>query len=65
MVRANEEFFKWLQGDKTMPFGENNRHVPVRLIDPSSIHKCNPNIEPKIDGASPIYFRLNIYIRFG
>ncbi|WP_339873491.1 HsdR family type I site-specific deoxyribonuclease [Olleya marilimosa] len=33
LVRANEEFFKWMQGDKTMPFGENNRHVPVRLID--------------------------------
>jgi type I restriction enzyme R subunit len=31
LVRANEEFFKWLQGDKTMPFGENNRHVPVPL----------------------------------
>lgn len=33
LVRANEEFFKWLTNDKTMPFGENNRHVPVRLID--------------------------------
>ncbi len=33
LVRANEEFFKWLSGDKTMPFGENNRHVPVRLLD--------------------------------
>ncbi len=33
LVRANEEFFKWLTGDKTMPFGENNRHVPLRLID--------------------------------
>lgn len=33
LVRANEEFSKWLQGDKTMPFGENNQHVPVRLID--------------------------------
>ncbi len=33
LVKANEEFFKWLSGDKTMPFGENNRHVPVRLID--------------------------------
>ena len=33
LVRANEEFFNWLSGDKTMPFGENNRHVPVRLID--------------------------------
>lgn len=33
LVKANEEFFKWLSGDKTMPFGDNNRHVPVRLLD--------------------------------
>jgi len=33
LVKANEEFSKWLCGEKTMPFGENNRHVPVRLID--------------------------------
>ncbi len=33
LVRANEEFFKWMTGEKTMPFGENNRHLPVRLID--------------------------------
>jgi len=33
LVKTNEEFFKWLTGEKTMPFGENNRHVPVRLID--------------------------------
>ena len=33
LVRANEEFTRWLKGDKTMPFGENNQHVPVRLID--------------------------------
>jgi type I restriction enzyme, R subunit len=32
LVKANEEFFKWLTGEKTMPFGDNNRHVPVRLI---------------------------------
>jgi type I restriction enzyme R subunit len=33
LVKANEEFFLWMQGEKTMPFGENNRHVPVRLIE--------------------------------
>ncbi|MCR9015727.1 type I restriction endonuclease subunit R [Aquiflexum gelatinilyticum] len=33
LVKANEEFFKWLGGDKTMPFGNNNRHVPVRIFD--------------------------------
>ncbi|OVE74481.1 DEAD/DEAH box helicase, partial [bacterium B17] len=33
LVKANEEFFQWLTGEKTMPFGENNRHVPVKLVD--------------------------------
>jgi type I restriction enzyme, R subunit len=33
LVKTNEEFFKWLTGEKTMPFGDNNRHVPVRLLD--------------------------------
>ncbi|WP_149304903.1 type I restriction endonuclease subunit R [Pareuzebyella sediminis] len=39
LARANEEFFKWLYGDKTMPFGENNRHVPIRLIDLENLDK--------------------------
>jgi len=33
LVKANEEFFKWLSGDKTLPFGENNRHVPIKIFD--------------------------------
>lgn len=33
LVKANEEFYKWLSGEKTMPFGENNSHVSIRLID--------------------------------
>ncbi len=33
LVKANEEFLLWLSGEKTMPFGENNIHVNVRLID--------------------------------
>ncbi len=33
LVKANEEFLKWMSGEKTLPFGENNRHVPIRLID--------------------------------
>jgi type I restriction enzyme, R subunit len=37
LVRTNEEFFKWLSGEKTMPFGENNRHVPIRLIDTDTL----------------------------
>jgi len=33
LVKANENFHKWMVGDKTMPFGKNNNHVPIRLID--------------------------------
>ena len=33
LVKANEEFFAWMTGEKTMPFGESYRHVPVKLID--------------------------------
>jgi type I restriction enzyme, R subunit len=33
LVRANENFMSWLRGEKTMPFGKNGEHVPVRLLD--------------------------------
>lgn len=33
LVRANELFTEWLRGEKTMPFGENNEHTTVQLID--------------------------------
>jgi type I restriction enzyme, R subunit len=33
LIRANEEFTAWLRGDRSMPFGKNNEHVTVRLID--------------------------------
>ncbi|WP_228980652.1 type I restriction endonuclease subunit R [Streptomyces sp. DH12] len=32
-VVANEEFAAWLTGQKTMPFGPDGEHVPVKLID--------------------------------
>lgn len=33
LVKANQAFFAWMTGEKTMPFGENNRHVTINLID--------------------------------
>ena len=33
LIRANEEMTAWMRGERSMPFGENNQHVPVRLID--------------------------------
>lgn len=33
LVRANEEFAKWLRGEISMPIGKHNAHVNIRLID--------------------------------
>ena len=33
LVRANEKFASFLNGDLSMPFGKNNEHVPIRFID--------------------------------
>jgi len=38
LVRANEEFARWLRGEMTMPFGKDHSHVPVRLIDFDVLH---------------------------
>ena len=33
LVKANEEFTKWLQNEKTMPFGKRGEHISIKLID--------------------------------
>ncbi|MBP9741723.1 MAG: HsdR family type I site-specific deoxyribonuclease [Burkholderiales bacterium] len=33
LVRANEEFAKWLRNEVTLPIGEDNEHVTIKLID--------------------------------
>ena len=33
LVRANEEFAKWLRNEVTLPIGKNNEHITIRLID--------------------------------
>lgn len=33
LIRANEEMAAWMRGERSMPFGPNNAHVAVRLID--------------------------------
>ena len=33
LVRANEEFARWLRNEVSMPFGKNNEHITLQLID--------------------------------
>ena len=33
LVAANQEFEKWLKNDKSMPFGPNNEHVTIQVVD--------------------------------
>ena len=37
LVRANQEFSRWLRGEMTLPFGKNNQHIAIRLIDFDSL----------------------------
>ena len=39
LIRANEEFTAWLRGERSMPFGKNNQHVTVKLIDYDDLDK--------------------------
>ena len=39
LVKANEEFAAWAQGERSMPFGANGEHVTIRLIDFDNIEK--------------------------
>lgn len=39
LVRANEEFAAWLKGERSMPFGPNNEHRTVHLIDLDDIKR--------------------------
>ncbi len=33
LIRANEEMAAWMRGERSMPFGPNHEHVPIKLID--------------------------------
>ena len=39
LVKANEEFTAWAQGERSMPFGPNGEHVTVRLINFDNIEQ--------------------------
>ena len=33
LVKANEDFSKWIKGDKTMRYGQNNQDTTIKLVD--------------------------------
>jgi len=33
LVRANEEFSKWIRNEISLPLGKNNEHITIKLID--------------------------------
>lgn len=39
LIRANEEMTAWLRGERSMPFGPNSEHVPIKLIDFEDLDK--------------------------
>ena len=41
LIKANEEFTKWLKGEQSMPYGNNGEHIPIKLIDFENIENNN------------------------
>lgn len=33
LIKANEEFAKWIKNEITMPYGPNGQHIPIKIID--------------------------------
>ena len=33
LIKANEEFARWLKGEQSMPYGADGQHIPIKLID--------------------------------
>ncbi len=38
LIKANEDFTKWLKGEQSMPYGSNGQHIPIILIDFENIN---------------------------
>lgn len=58
LVSANEEFNAWLTGERTMPFGPNGGHVPVRLIDFDTL------TNNRFVATNQYSYRTNVGVRF-
>ena len=54
LIKANEEFSKWFKGDKTMPYGENNQSIPIKLIDFDNIENNSFQITDEYSVKSSI-----------
>jgi type I restriction enzyme, R subunit len=58
LVSANEEFGAWLTAERTMPFGPNGEHTPVRLID---FEKPENN---RFVVTNQLTYKTNVEVRF-
>ncbi|NCP87521.1 HsdR family type I site-specific deoxyribonuclease [bacterium] len=59
LIRANEEFTAWLRGERSMPFGENNQHVTIHLIDfgDPSLHSGQASDNNQYIASTQVTFR--------
>lgn len=63
LIRANEEMTAWMRGERSMPFGLNHEHVPVRLIDLDDLAKNQYVVTQQyIYRAGPIERRADLVL---
>ena len=41
LIKANEEFSKWIKNEQSMPYGPDGQHIPITLIDFENIENNN------------------------
>ena len=54
LIKANEEFSKWLKNDKSMRYGQNNQDIPIKIIDFDNIENNSFQITKEYSVKSSI-----------
>jgi type I restriction enzyme, R subunit len=54
LIKANEEFSKWLKNDKTMRYGQNNQDISIKIIDFDNIENNSFQITKEYSVKSSI-----------
>lgn len=65
LVHANEEFWQWLMGERTLPFGPDGEHVDIRFVDfadPASNHFVLAQQVTFVQGNVEVRFDLVLFV---
>ena len=62
LVRTNEEFARWLKGEQSMPYGKEDQHIPIKLIDFENLENNDYVVTSQYSFKSKIVKRSDIML---